>query len=66
MAGVLAIPVLQGDEQIAVATLLLLPALLIGIYIVTRAVFGDRFSGAAHRGDVHFHISRELSCPRIQ
>ncbi len=46
-AGVLAIPVLQGDEQIAVALLLLLPALLIGAYIVTRAVFGDRFSGAA-------------------
>jgi exopolysaccharide production protein ExoQ len=45
--GLLAVPVLRDDEQIAVALLLFLPALLIGAYIVITAVFGDRFSGAA-------------------
>ena len=44
-AGMLAIPMLQTEEQIALALLLLLPALLIGVYIVTKAIFGDRLAG---------------------
>lgn len=45
VAGVLADPLLQADEQIALGLLLLVPALLIGVYVVTRAVLGDRLGG---------------------
>jgi hypothetical protein len=43
--GVSALPLLQGDEQVALGLLLLTPALLIGAYVVTRAILGDRLGG---------------------
>jgi exopolysaccharide production protein ExoQ len=43
--AILTLPLLQPDEQMAIALLLLAPALLIGVYIVTRSVLGDRLSG---------------------
>jgi O-antigen ligase len=44
-AGVAALPLLETDAQLALGLLLLLPALLIGVYIVTKALLGDRLGG---------------------
>jgi O-antigen ligase len=44
-AAVFALPVLQTEEQIAFGLLLLVPALLIAVYVVTRALLGDRSCG---------------------
>jgi O-antigen ligase len=45
-AGVTAIPLLQGDEQMAVGLLLAVPALTIGIFVAAKAFFGDRLGGS--------------------
>jgi O-antigen ligase len=43
--GVLTLPLLSTDEQIALGLLLLAPAVVIAVYIVTRALLGDRACG---------------------
>jgi O-antigen ligase len=45
-AGILVLPLLQDDEQLALGLLLLAPALLIAVYVVTRGLLGDRACGA--------------------
>ncbi len=44
-AAIFSLPLLQPDEQMAIGLLLLVPGLLIGVYVITRAIFGDRLSG---------------------
>lgn len=45
-AALLVIPLMQADERIALALLLMLPAFAIAVFVIGRAVFGDRISGA--------------------
>jgi O-antigen ligase len=43
--GILTLPMLPADEQIALGLILLVPALLVGLYVVTKTLLGDRICG---------------------